>query len=77
MKKSSKISQKKLLTLLRFARKNIHIPPSGLSTLQLEKWGREVSKVLPEFNHWDGINGQSKENREAVENKTDFEYGAY
>jgi hypothetical protein len=67
----NKISQKKLLTLLRVARKYIEIKPPGLEILDLQKWGLEISKVLPEFNHWDG---QSKENRKAVENGTDLDY---
>jgi hypothetical protein len=60
-KKKPKID---VLKLLRFARQKIHVKPPGLEDVKTTEWARDVSQVLPEFNHWDG---QSKANREHEE----------
>jgi hypothetical protein len=69
--KKSKISQKKLLTLLRFARKKIHVLPPGLENTDITKWAIEVSKVLPEFPHFEG---QTKANRDYKESNKELDY---
>lgn len=57
-----------LLSLLRFARNKIHVRPPGLEDRETTEWALNVSRVLPEFDHWDG---QPKANRRAVDTSWD------
>ena len=50
--------------LLRFARQQIQVRPPGIEDPKKTEWALEVSKILPEFDHWDG---QPLANRAEVE----------